>query len=256
VLLGHTADDQAETVLLGLARGSGIRSLAGMAAVAGPLRRPLLDLPRDLVARAAAEEAREDPRLEPWIDPHNTDRAHTRVRVRTEAIPVLEACLGPGVVEALVRTARLARADADALDAWADRVWFGHVLPAMAGAAGGGAVPAGAAAGPGAAAGSGIGPTPDGHLVGRPAGRGGAGEPVVVPVQVLSADGEGDLPTAVVSRLVRRLLVAAGCPPGALTAEHVWRVVGLVEGAPGRAEIALPGNLRARRVRGTLLVRA
>jgi tRNA(Ile)-lysidine synthetase-like protein len=232
VLLGHTADDQAETVLLGLARGSGTRSLAGMAAVAGLLRRPLLDLPRALVARAAAEEAGDDPRLEPWTDPHNADRAHARVRVRTEALPVLEACLGPGVVEALVRTARLARADADALDAWADRVWVGGVLPALGGAA------------------------VEGHGVPMVVGGAGAGERVAVPVAVLAADGAGELPPAVVSRLVRRLLLAAGCPPGALTADHVWRVAGLLDAVPDRAEIALPGNLRARRVRGTLVVRA
>ena len=122
VLLGHTLDDQAETVLLGLARGSGTRSLAGMAPRAGRYRRPLLDLPRELVARAAAEAAAEDPRLQPWADPHNEDPAFARVRVRAEVVPVLEAALGPGVSRALARTAALAREDADALDAWAERV--------------------------------------------------------------------------------------------------------------------------------------
>jgi tRNA(Ile)-lysidine synthase len=116
VLLGHTRDDQAETVLLGLARGSGARSLAGMAAVSGRYRRPLLALDRGTV-RAAADG------LAVWDDPHNSDPAYTRARVRTEALPALEQALGPGVAAALARTAALLRADADALDGWTDRAW-------------------------------------------------------------------------------------------------------------------------------------
>jgi tRNA(Ile)-lysidine synthase len=111
VLLGHTADDQAETVLLGLARGSGARSLAGMAPVAGRYRRPFLDLPRRLVREACAASG-----LLAWEDPHNRDPAFTRARVRQAALPALESTLGPGVAAALARTARLLRADADALD--------------------------------------------------------------------------------------------------------------------------------------------
>jgi tRNA(Ile)-lysidine synthase len=117
VLLGHTRDDQAETVLLGLARGSGARSLSGMAAAAGPgglWRRPLLDLERAVLRRACAAEG-----LTPWDDPHNADPAFTRSRVRHEALPALEAALGPGVSAALARTAGLLRDDADALDGWA-----------------------------------------------------------------------------------------------------------------------------------------
>lgn len=117
VLLGHTRDDQAETVLLGLARGSGARSLSGMAPRQGRYRRPLLDLTRDDTRAACAAEG-----LTPWEDPHNDDPAFARVRVRREVLPVLERELGPGVVEALARTARLLRDDADALDAWAERV--------------------------------------------------------------------------------------------------------------------------------------
>ena len=112
VLLGHTRDDQAETVLLGLARGSGARSLAGMAAVSGRYRRPLLGLDR-ATARAACAG------LTVWDDPHNADPAYARSRVRHEAMPALEAALGPGVAAALARTADLLRADADALDGWA-----------------------------------------------------------------------------------------------------------------------------------------
>ena len=105
ILLGHTREDQAETVLLGLARGSGTRSLAGMAPLSGVYRRPLLDLPRDVVVAAALVAAADDPRLEPWSDPHNVDTGFARVRVRHEVLPVLEAALGPGIVEALARTA-------------------------------------------------------------------------------------------------------------------------------------------------------
>ena len=111
VLLGHTLDDQAETVLLGLARGSGIRSLAGMAERTGGLLRPLLGLRRTTTAQACAEVG-----LQPWSDPHNADPAFSRVRVRLEVLPVLERELGPGVAEALGRTAGLARDDADLLD--------------------------------------------------------------------------------------------------------------------------------------------
>jgi len=114
VLLGHTRDDQAETVLLGLARGSGARSLAGMSPVAGLLRRPLLDLDRETVRAAAAVDAEPS-----WDDPHNEDPAYARVRVRRTGLPALEDSLGPGVAAALARTADLLRADADALDAWA-----------------------------------------------------------------------------------------------------------------------------------------
>jgi tRNA(Ile)-lysidine synthase len=115
ILLGHTLDDQAETVLLGLARGSGARSLAGMAPRSGRYLRPLLDLHR---AQTAAACAALD--LAPWADPHNADPAYARVRVRTRLLPALEAELGPGVAEALARTARQLRRDAAALDELAD----------------------------------------------------------------------------------------------------------------------------------------
>jgi tRNA(Ile)-lysidine synthase len=117
VLLGHTRDDQAETVLLGLARGSGARSLAGMAPRQGRYRRPLLHLTREDTRAACAAE-----QLTPWDDPHNDDPAYARVRVRHNLLPVLERELGPGVAEALARTARLLRDDADALDDLAERV--------------------------------------------------------------------------------------------------------------------------------------
>ncbi len=114
LLLGHTRDDQAETVLLGLARGSGARSLAGMAVRDHGRLRPLLALPRSATLACCAELG-----LEPWTDPHNADPAYARVRVRTRVLPVLEAELGPGVAAALARSADLLRADADLLDALA-----------------------------------------------------------------------------------------------------------------------------------------
>lgn len=114
VLLGHNRDDQAETVLLGLARGSGARSLAGMRPRTGRYVRPLLALSRATLAAACADEG-----LQPWHDPHNEDLAFTRVRVRRRVLPVLETELGPGVSAALARSADLLRDDADALDQWA-----------------------------------------------------------------------------------------------------------------------------------------
>lgn len=114
VLLGHTRSDQAETVLLGLARGSGTRSLAGMPAERGVFVRPLLGLDRAVTAAACADLG-----LTPWTDPHNAERRFARVRVRESVLPLLEAELGPGVAQALVRTAALARADADLLDSLA-----------------------------------------------------------------------------------------------------------------------------------------
>jgi tRNA(Ile)-lysidine synthase len=117
VLLGHTLDDQAETVLLGLARGSGARSLAGMPERSGRYLRPFLALRRATTAAAAVVLG-----LPVWEDPHNADHAYARARVRHDVLPAMEAALGPGIAESLARTAGLLRADADALDDWAKTV--------------------------------------------------------------------------------------------------------------------------------------
>ncbi|MFC4146730.1 tRNA lysidine(34) synthetase TilS [Micromonospora mangrovi] len=115
VLLGHTRDDQAETVLLALARGAGPRGLAGMPVrreLAGvPLLRPLLDVSREDTRKACAALG-----LTPWEDPHNADPAYARARVRADVLPALVAALGPGVLENLARTAQLLAADTAALD--------------------------------------------------------------------------------------------------------------------------------------------
>ena len=112
VLLGHTLDDQAETVLLGLGRGSGPRSIAGMRVVDGRYRRPFLG-----VRRATTLAACDALGLTPWHDPHNADPSFQRVRLRREVLPLLEDVLQSGVAEALARTAALTQADLDALDA-------------------------------------------------------------------------------------------------------------------------------------------
>jgi tRNA(Ile)-lysidine synthase len=216
VLLGHTLNDQAETVLLGLARGSGARSLAGMPAAfergsserGGQIRyrRPLLELDRATVRRAALAMG-----LSPWDDPHNEDSAYTRVRVRRLALPALEETLGPGVAEALARTARLLRDDADALDAWAarflDDLEVSHDSEATEG------------------------------LTSTSAEVGGLAE----------------LPRAVRTRVLRRLAIEAGSPPGALAATHVDEMDRLVTAWHGQRHVDLPGGVRAFRRCGKLL---
>lgn len=111
VLLGHTLDDQAETVLLGLGRGSGPRSVSGMRPLDPPWGRPLLAVPRTATVEACAALG-----VEPWTDPHNADPRFTRVRLRTEVMPLLEDVLAGGVAAALARTAAQLREDTEALD--------------------------------------------------------------------------------------------------------------------------------------------
>lgn len=104
-------------MLLGLARGSGSGSLQGMAPVAGIYRRPLLGIRRSTTVQACTDEG-----VQPWADPHNDDPAYTRVRVRREVLPVLEAELGPGMAEALARTAEQLREDEEAFATMIDEV--------------------------------------------------------------------------------------------------------------------------------------
>lgn len=188
VLLGHTLDDQAESVLLGLARGSGARSLAGMAPVNGLWHRPLLTVTRPTTRAACAAQG-----LVPWEDPHNAERSYARVRVRLDALPALESALGPGVTAALARTAGQLRDDADALDAWAAAV------------------------------------------------------PDDADVSALAA-----LPRAVRTRVLRRLALDAGCPPGDLSAAHVGAVETLVTAWTGQGPLMLPGRVSVSRACGRL----
>lgn len=230
VLLGHTRDDQAETVLLGLARGSGIRSLSGMAAVSGSLapgpegadgdavgkgdaaeapgrrsrggaghryRRPFLAIDRQTTRTACLEQA-----IPVWDDPHNTDPSFTRSRVRHEALPVLEKALGRGVVEALARTARLSRDDADALDAWAEEARRAATRP-------------------------------DGALE----------------VAALCP-----LPPAVRRRVLRRAAIAAGAPAGSLFARHIEETDRLITAWRGQRPLNLPGRVEASRQGGRLVL--
>ena len=109
--LGHTENDLAESVLLGLARGSGTRSLSGIAEVNGIFIRPFLT-----VTRTTTEEVCKEHLVEPWQDPHNSDLQFARVRVRKDILPMMERDLGPGISASLARSSRILREDADALD--------------------------------------------------------------------------------------------------------------------------------------------
>jgi tRNA(Ile)-lysidine synthase len=127
VLLGHTLDDQAETVLLGLGRGSGPRSLAGMAVADGLMRRPFLGLRRADTERICAASG-----LPWWTDPHNADPGFRRNRLRHEVLPLLEDVLDGGVAEALARTADQLRADTAVLDELAAEVADPCDIPMLA----------------------------------------------------------------------------------------------------------------------------
>lgn len=273
VLLGHTLNDQAETVLLGLARGSGPRSLAGMPAMfargeTGEItyRRPFLDLDRATTRRACLAMG-----LHPWDDPHNDDPAFTRVRVRHEALPALEKALGPGIAEALARTARLARDDTDALDQWAADYLATHrtidppdatadpstpigptnaVGPTTAAGLDGASVPVGPADVSGFA-GSGDSAV-GGGFAARPGVVGGGGVGVGVSVGVEGLEG---LPGAVRGRVLRLLALEAGCPGGGLAAVHVEALDRLVTGWRGQGQVDLPGGVRAFRGCGRLFFR-
>ena len=117
-LLGHTKNDQAEGVLLGLARGSGTKSLSGMQEVSGIFVRPLLGINRETTELACNESG-----IKYWNDPHNSNQEFTRVRVRENILPLLENEIGPGITDALARSAKILREDATALDDWAENVF-------------------------------------------------------------------------------------------------------------------------------------
>jgi tRNA(Ile)-lysidine synthase len=239
VLLGHTLDDQAETVLLGLGRGSGPRSVAGMRPVDGGWLRPLLGVRR---AQTRAACAAED--LPVWDDPHNADPRFTRARLRAEVLPLLEDVLAGGAAEALARTAELLRDDLDALDALAAAVAATVVTPPRddrrrddraevdragvdrAGVDRAGADRAGADR-------AGVDRARD-----DPAAAG------TVDAVALAAH-----PAAVRTRVLRAWLRAAGIAP---TSAQLRAVDALVAGWRGQGPVALPSGLAARRASGRL----
>lgn len=118
IMLAHTKDDQAEQVLLGLARGSGTRSLAGIPPARGPFRRPLLGLTRDETEAICDHHG-----LSWWQDPANSDPQYLRSKIRTEVLPYLERELSGAIRDSLVRTAEIAAADADYLETQAKEVF-------------------------------------------------------------------------------------------------------------------------------------
>jgi tRNA(Ile)-lysidine synthase len=249
VLLGHTRDDQAETVLLGLARGSGTRSLSGMAAVSGPggrYRRPFLAIDRQTTRKACMVQS-----LPVWDDPHNADPAYTRSRVRHEALPALEKALGKGVVEALARTAQLSRDDADALDAWTDDVERAVVYTPRNPAADG--------TGP-----AGVPDQADGSAQhGRTGDRADATPPGAPQPGALQQPGALELdvarlyalPPAVRRRVLRRAAIEAGSPAGSLFARHIEEMDRLITAWRGQRALNLPGRVEVSRQGGRLVVR-
>ncbi|MEY4323456.1 MAG: hypothetical protein RL410_1237 [Actinomycetota bacterium] len=115
ILLAHSLEDQAETVLMRLSRGSGTRSISAMAQEQGIVWRPLLT-----TKRAVLRESLNELDIAAYDDPHNFDDKFLRVKVRTKLMPMLRETLGDTVDEALARTASMAREDADALDHFAE----------------------------------------------------------------------------------------------------------------------------------------
>ena len=250
VLLGHTLDDQAETVLLGLGRGSGPRSIAGMRELDPPWGRPLLGVRRaDTVAACASLG------LAPWVDPHNTDPRFRRVRLRTEVLPLLEDVLAGGVAPALARTAAQLREDCDALDTLAAE------LLTRARAAVPTSAPTRAAAAPAPTAA----PSPAPYGDAPPAPR---GDDVTFPPldgdDVTSSPNDDGAsldvavlaraPVAVRRRAIRTWLLRGGVTD--LTDGHLRAVDALVDPARwrGQGAVALPGGRRASRTAGRLMI--
>jgi tRNA(Ile)-lysidine synthase len=118
IFLGHNQDDLAESVLLGLTQGAGTKSLAGMATQSGLYIRPFLSLTREEII-AACNEAE----IVYWSDPHNDDERFTRVKIRKQILPLMESQLGPGIKEALARSARIFREDSDALETLTEEIF-------------------------------------------------------------------------------------------------------------------------------------
>ncbi|WP_425955974.1 tRNA lysidine(34) synthetase TilS [Xylanimonas sp. McL0601] len=262
VLLGHTMDDQAEQVLLGLARGSGARSLGGIPPVRGRYRRPLLGLRRTQTRAACAAQG-----LQWWDDPTNelSDRDEDldgrgsarsaeplRTRVRHEVLPVLEEVLGPGVVESLARSAAQLRADAEVLDALADDL-LARATTALSGPDGVSG-PRGLSGPRGARAPGGPDRSPQDEGLSGPGGAQARPDPdkpegLVLDVEVLAA-----APDAVRRRALRAAAVAVGAPAGATGSRHVDALDALVVGWSGQGAAGLPSGASAQRACGRLFL--
>jgi len=222
VLLGHTLDDQAETVLLGLGRGSGPRSLAGMRELDPPWGRPLLGVRREVTVAACAGLG-----LTPWSDPHNVDSRFRRVRLRTEVLPLLEDVLGGGVAQALARTAAQLQEDLDLLEDHARALLSAAALDA----AGKGTV--------------GKGTVGKGTVGKGTVGKGTVGKGTALQVPMLQA-----APAPVRRRALRRWLLDAGVPE--LTDAHLRAADDLIGRWSGQGAVWLPGDSRVYRSHGKL----
>ncbi|WP_298990687.1 tRNA lysidine(34) synthetase TilS [uncultured Pseudokineococcus sp.] len=255
VLLGHTRDDQAEQVLLALARGSGARSLAGIPPRRGLLRRPLLGLPRATTLAACAALG-----LEPWHDPTNADPRdggrpgpgggpgdgsgggtghQRRALVRAHLLPALEADLGPGVAAALARSADLLREDADLLEHLADELLARAVRSPPD------VPPAGAPARDGADG------APADPGVDRAAVDPRSADPASV---ALDAGVLAAAPAVLRRRALRAAAVRAGAPAGDVSAAHAAALDALVTAWRGQGPVRLPGAVEGRRACGRLLL--
>lgn len=222
ILTAHTRDDQAEQVLLSLARGSGLRSVAGIPPnrpLAGGvvILRPFLTEEPE-ITRAATELACEAEGLEFWRDPHNVDPSYARVRVRDRALPMLEGELGPGVAASLARTADLAREDADALDEMAEGLLAELIVP-------------------GSESGSGSDSESDSD---RGSGSGNGDDESEGSNDVtVSVPGLAQLPAALRHRVIR--LVARREFGAHLSREHTLAVAALITDWRGQGPINVPG---------------
>jgi len=211
VLLGHTLDDQAEQVLLGLARGSGAKSLGGMPDQRGLFLRPFLH-----IRRSTTEFLCDWHGLRPWRDPTNAKPVHLRNRVRLQAMPVLEEVLGPGVPEALARTAEQLKEDAEALDYYATQLFV--------------------------EASQGVSTVAATQLLNRPGGH-----QVSLDVEVLLT-----APVAVRRRALRKAAITAGAPASAMSRTQVLTLDALVANWHGQSAHTLPGSVVASRKCGRL----
>lgn len=223
LLLAHTLDDQAETVLLRLARGGGPKALAGMGAEVTfdngvQVLRPLLGL-----RRAATLGCCQELGLQPWQDPHNDDPRFTRVRVRHRILPLLEAELGPGVAENLAKTATVAAADNAVLDTLAQQALTRLSRPTAA------HISAENQEG-----------TPEDALA----------DSQEVPLVGLEVAGMAELAPALAARVVAAWVHSAG---GRASSRHIASVLALVEN-PAHGPVAVARSAQSSQVAGTRLV--